>query len=48
VRRVSSIYGINPANSYYMDNVVGNPPYSMAYPVTNERTDAGWVKWTFL
>lgn len=48
VRRISSIYGINPTNSYYMDNVVGNPPYDMAYPVTNERADAGWVKWTFL
>jgi len=48
VRRLSSIYGINPANSYYMDNVVGNPPYKMDYPVTIERTDAGWVKWKFL
>lgn len=48
VRRISSIYGINPTNSYYMDNVVGNPPYSLDYPVTNERKDAGWVKWTFL
>jgi hypothetical protein len=48
VRRLSSIYGTNPANSYYMDNVVGDPPYKMAYPVTSERTDAGWVKWKFL
>ncbi len=48
VRRVSSISGSNPYNSYYMDNVVGDPPYTMAYPVTNERTDAGWAKWRFL
>ena len=48
VRRVSSIYGINPANNYYMDNVVGDPPYKMVYPVTEERTDTGWVKWKFL
>jgi len=48
VRRVSSISGSNPFNSYYMDNVVGDPPYKMVYPVTSERTDAGWVKWKFL
>jgi len=48
VRRISSIYGINPANSYYMDNVVGDPPYKMDYPVTSERTDAAWVNWKFL
>jgi len=48
VRRVSSIMGSNPFNTYFMDNVVGDPPYTMAYPVTNERTDAGWVKWKFL
>jgi len=48
VRRVSSIMGSNPFNTYYMDNVVGDPPYTMAYPVTNERTDTGWVNWKFL
>jgi Fascin domain-containing protein len=48
VRRVSSIMGSNPFSSYYMDNVVGDPPYTMAYPVTNERKDAGWVNWKFL
>lgn len=48
VRQLSSILGNNPFNTYYMDNVVGDPPYKMAYPVTNERTDAGWVKWKFL
>jgi len=48
VRRLSSISGSNPLNSYYMDNVVGDPPYKMVYPVTSERTDAGWVKWNFL
>lgn len=48
VRRISSIYGKNPFNTYFMDNVVGDPPYTMAYPVTKDRTDAGWVKWQFL
>jgi hypothetical protein len=48
VRRLSSIYGVNPENSYYMDNVVGDPPYYLAYPVTKDRTDKGWVNWTFL
>jgi hypothetical protein len=48
VRRISSIYGRNPFDTYYMDDVAGDPPYTMAYPVTNERKDAGWVKWTFL
>jgi len=48
VRRASSIYGVNPYNTYYMDNVVGDPPYKLAYPVTNERTDTGWAKWKFL
>jgi hypothetical protein len=48
VRRISSISGRNPFNNYYFDNVVGDPPYTMAYPVTNERTDAGWAKWRFL
>jgi hypothetical protein len=40
--------GPNPYNTYFMDDVVGDPPYTMAYPVTNERKDAGWVRWTFL
>ena len=48
VRRVSSISGRNPLNSYYLDDVVGDPPYKLAYPVTNERENAGWVKWKFL
>jgi hypothetical protein len=48
VRRISSIYGINPINTDYMDDVVGDPPYKMAYPVTSERQNAGWVKWKFL
>lgn len=48
VRRVSSTYGRNPLNCCYMDNVVGNPPYKMAYPVTADRADEGWVKWKFL
>ncbi|MES2780747.1 MAG: Tat pathway signal protein [Bacteroidota bacterium] len=48
VRRVSSISGSNPFGSYYWDNAAGDPPYKMAYPVTSERTDTGWVKWKFL
>lgn len=48
VRRLSSISGLNPFNSYYMDNVVGDPPYKMSYPVTSERSNEGWVKWSFL
>lgn len=48
VRRVSSISGRNPLNCYYMDNVVGDPPYRLAYPVTSERTDSGRVAWQFL
>jgi hypothetical protein len=48
VRRVSSIYGRNPFNTYFMDDVVGDPPYTMAYPVSEDRKDAGWVKWKFL
>ena len=48
VRRVSSISGKNTFNSYYMDDVVGNPPDKSAYPVTDQRENAGWVKWKFL
>ena len=48
VRRISSIMGSNPFNTYFLDNVAGDPPYTMAYPVTSERKDAGWVKWSFL
>ena len=48
VRRVSSINSINPLDNYYMDDVVGDPPYKMNYPVTSEREKAGWVKWKFL
>lgn len=48
VRRVSSISGRNPSNSYYMDDVVGDPPDKLVYPVTDQRENAGWVKWKFL
>lgn len=48
VRRVSSISGRNTLNSYYMDDVVGDPPDKSAYPVTDQRENAGWVKWKFL
>ena len=48
VRQVSSIMGRNPYNTYYLEDVVGEPPYRLAYPVTSDRTGAGWVKWSFL
>ncbi|WP_325894277.1 Tat pathway signal protein [Grimontia sp. NTOU-MAR1] len=48
VRRVSSIYGINPLNTYFMDDVVGDPPYKLAFPVTKHRKNKGWVDWKFL
>lgn len=48
VRRISSIWGRNPNDTYYMDDVVGDPPYKLAYPVTTERSNKGWVDWKFL
>ena len=48
VRRVSSISGRNPVNTYYLEDVVGDPPYTLAYPATIERTGKGWVNWNFL
>ena len=48
VRRVSSISGRNTFNSYYMDDVVGDPPDKLVYPVTDQREKAGWVKWQFI
>jgi len=48
VRRLSSISGVLAWNTYYMDNVVGDPPYRLSYPVTCQREKAGWVRWTFL
>jgi hypothetical protein len=48
VRRVSSISGRNPVQKYYIDDVAGDPPYELAYPVTYERKKSGWVKWDFL
>lgn len=47
-RRVSSISGSRTCDSYYLEDVVGAPPSDFAYPVTSERTGAGWVKWNFL
>lgn len=48
VRQVSSISGRNPFSTYYLEDVVGDPPYRQPYPVTAARTGAGWVNWTFL
>lgn len=48
VRQVSSISGRNPFNRYYLEDVVGDPPYPLSYPVTFLRQGAGWVNWKFL
>jgi hypothetical protein len=48
VRRISSIHGRDITKSYYMEDVVGDPPYRLVYPCTIERSGGGWVKWTFL
>ncbi|MBS2532230.1 Tat pathway signal protein [Catenulispora sp. NF23] len=49
VRRVSSISGSIPWNTYYLEDVVGDPPYRQPYPVTAAAAkDGGWVRWTFL
>lgn len=49
VRRVSSISGSVPWNTYYLEDVVGDPPYRQPYPVTAAAAkDGGWVRWTFL
>jgi hypothetical protein len=48
VRRVSSISGSLGWNRYYLEDVVGTPPYKLAYPCTIEQGDGGWVKWKFL
>lgn len=48
VRQVSSIRGRNSWDTYYLDNVVGDPPYKLSYPVTYNRRDGGWVNWNFL
>ncbi|MGY3688374.1 Tat pathway signal protein [Vibrio coralliilyticus] len=48
VRRVSSIHGRSPVQKYYIDDVAGDPPYELAYPVTYERKEPGWVSWDFL
>lgn len=48
VRQVSSTCGRNTWNTSYMDDVAGDPPYQLAFPVTFERTGKAWVDWTFL
>ncbi|MGE6761615.1 Tat pathway signal protein [Corallococcus interemptor] len=48
VRRVSSISGRLGWNRYYLEDVVGTPPYDLAYPCTIEQQHGGWVKWKFL
>lgn len=48
VRQVSSIYGSNTFKTYYLDDVAGDPPYKLSFPVTSERSGKGWINWTFL
>lgn len=48
VRQVSSISGRLPWNTYYLEDVAGDPPYRQPYPVTAARTGGGWAHWTFL
>jgi len=48
VRRISSFDGRRPNATYFMDDVVGDPPYKLSYLVTKDRKDAGWVNWKFL
>jgi hypothetical protein len=48
VRRVSSIPGRLGTDKYYLEDVVGDPPYKLAYPCTAERGGGGWVNWKFL
>lgn len=48
VRRISSICGRLPWDTYYFEDVVGDPPYQLAFPVSTERTGKGWVAWKFL
>ncbi|RLU76986.1 Tat pathway signal protein [Streptomyces griseocarneus] len=48
VRYVSSSHGRAPWQKHYLENVAGDPPYRQPYPVTANRTRAGWVHWTYL
>lgn len=47
-RLVSASSGRAFWKTSYFEDVVGDPPYTLSYPVTPERTGAGWVDWTFL
>ena len=50
MRKVSSSGGLNgtPLTGQYLEDVGGDPPYTLIYPCTTGRTGAGLVKWTFL
>ncbi|MCP3061504.1 Tat pathway signal protein [Myxococcus sp. K38C18041901] len=48
VRRVSSIHGSLNWDRYYLEDVVGTPPYNLTYPCTIEQAGGGWIDWTFL
>ncbi|GEN12213.1 hypothetical protein SAMN05443572_107371 [Myxococcus fulvus] len=48
VRRVSSIHGMRTWDRYYLEDVVGTPPYNLTYPCTIEQAGDGWIDWTFL
>lgn len=47
-RYVSSSRGRVPTRKQTLESVAGNPPYRQPYPVTDNRTGAGWVNWTYL
>ena len=48
VRRISSLRGRSSADSVFMEDAAGDPPFRLFYPCTVQRSGAGWVKWTFL
>lgn len=47
-RYVSSSSSFFFGKTYFLEDVVGDPPYTLAYPVTIHRKGEGWVKWKFL
>ena len=47
-REISASSGRAFWKTAYLEDVVGDPPYTLSYPVTPERKDAGWVNWIFL
>jgi hypothetical protein len=48
VRRVSSSHGRNSLDNQCLEDVVGDPPFTLNYPCTNTRNRQGKAKWRFL